>query len=409
MDWRSMGEWRYAVLVILLTLCTIASLYFGIFLGTGIAYTHLYYIPIALAAVWYQRRAIIAAAYLFGVHLILELMRQGTIDPAVLVRGEIMLLLALMLGMVSENIRRREKTTSEYQSSLLVRTAPVERRLRTRFDGFRAFVRTNTSLQRMEHDRDLHGLITALRDSDAEIRYQAASALGRLRDQGTADALKAAMYDRDPGVRWISAHALGGMGRHAVSTLLEAMKDADPEVRWRAILALAEAGGADAIDELIECLNDEDTYVRERAAIALAGIGELAITACIRALKDSRTEVRKGAVLALGISGEPSAIPQLLEFTVSEDQEIATAAERALRYQKSVMGNGWAISVIRLLKQSDTGIRRGAIRTIAHLKVKEAIPALEDLLQEGDRGLCEDVMEALNVLRRYAGYRYPRE
>ena len=87
----------------------------------------------------------------------------------------------------------------------------------------------------------MDGLIVALKDSDEDVRCQAAWALGRT-----------------------------GKAR-AVDALLEALADA-PEVRKQAIRALGEIGDARAMPAWTQALKDDDAQVRRYAAKAIARI-----------------------------------------------------------------------------------------------------------------------------------------
>lgn len=331
------GDWRGQLVLVLLVVCTIVSLFSGILLGTGIAYTHLYYLPVTLSAIWHQRKAMIVSAYLFLLHFILELARQGALDPAVFVRGITLFLLALVVSTLTSREKRTEQAAMEYRTSLAERSTSFRTRLKARFDGVRALTRNSAAIQRMERDRDVSGLISALLDGNQDIRYQAASALGRIGDPSAMPALIARLHDSDAGVRWISAIALGRMGKAVIPSLVEATKDPDPDVRWRAVLALKDAGEVDAVRYLIDRLDDGDRYVRERAAIALGELGKAAVEACIHSLSDSRPRVRIGALFALGISGDAEALPILTEYLSSGDRETAEAAERALKYRRSLV------------------------------------------------------------------------
>jgi HEAT repeat protein len=84
----------------------------------------------------------------------------------------------------------------------------------------------------------------ALKDSDAEVRQQAAWALGRIRSEQSADALIAAMRDTDQDVRKQVIWALGRIrSAKAVDALTAALKDSDTEVRRSAAQALAQIYG----------------------------------------------------------------------------------------------------------------------------------------------------------------------
>ena len=83
------------------------------------------------------------------------------------------------------------------------------------------------------------GLIVALKDSDEDVRCQAAWALGRTGKTRAVEALIAALEDA-PAVRKQAIRALGEIGDpRALPALNVALKDEDPRVRRYAAKAIA--------------------------------------------------------------------------------------------------------------------------------------------------------------------------
>lgn len=65
----------------------------------------------------------------------------------------------------------------------------------------------------------------ALVDVNYQVRWEAAKALGQIRDPSTAPALVDALEDPNFGVRWLSAEALIGLRRAALSPLMQALAE----------------------------------------------------------------------------------------------------------------------------------------------------------------------------------------
>ena len=75
-------------------------------------------------------------------------------------------------------------------------------------------------------------LVETLKDSDADVRKQAAWALGRIRSEQAVDGLIAAMRDSDQEVRKQAIWALGRLeSPKAVDALTAALKDSNTEVQ----------------------------------------------------------------------------------------------------------------------------------------------------------------------------------
>lgn len=66
-------------------------------------------------------------------------------------------------------------------------------------------------------------LIQCLSDPNRQVRWEAAKALGEIRDPAAATALVGALEDRDGDVRWLAAVALSAIGREALRPLFAAL------------------------------------------------------------------------------------------------------------------------------------------------------------------------------------------
>jgi len=123
------------------------------------------------------------------------------------------------------------------------------------------------------------GLIAALQDEWWVVRYRAAEALGRIRDEGALSALEHALGDEKDHVRYMAAKGLGGYARQS------------------------------SVDPLAPCLEDENEYVRKRAALSLGAIGGGRARALLTARhqKEQHPEVREAIAGALeGAAPSPS-------------------------------------------------------------------------------------------------------
>jgi HEAT repeat protein len=85
-------------------------------------------------------------------------------------------------------------------------------------------------------------LLEALRDEDHDVRLQAASTLGRLRDDRALEALLAALTDESASVRTEAARALGLLGDRARGPMLELLRGDDPALWETASQVLGRQG-----------------------------------------------------------------------------------------------------------------------------------------------------------------------
>jgi HEAT repeat protein len=164
--------------------------------------------------------------------------------------------------------------------------------------------------------------------NDAEfelIRNRAIKVLGRMKPQSIIDLLLNRLKDSDPDVRVNAADTLGAMGSpEALTPLLEALhSDTDSYVRGNAADALGAIGSPEALTPLLEALrNDTDSSVRRSAASGLGAIGSMeALPLLFQALNnDKDSDVRGSAAEALGKIGDDTAIQPLKDAL--EDEEV---------------------------------------------------------------------------------------
>jgi HEAT repeat protein len=133
----------------------------------------------------------------------------------------------------------------------------------------------------------LEVLMAAFKDKD--LNGYAAPGLVKM-GAPAVDALAAAMHDPDADVRWEAANALGEIkDPRAVPALLEALRAKD--LQWHAALALGEIKDPRAVDPLIAALQNKDPEFREQVSSALGEIKDpRADAALIAALKDPETK-----------------------------------------------------------------------------------------------------------------------
>ena len=137
-------------------------------------------------------------------------------------------------------------------------------------------------------------------DGDPNVRAAAASALGRLNDEGRG-AISKGLTDADARVK---LSALGSGGRDNTFTDIQSVArltgDADVKVRRRSAELLGAMRAKDAVDGLIALTKDPDASVRNSAAHALAQIREGRARGALEALAtDPDGLVRDQATIAL--------------------------------------------------------------------------------------------------------------
>ena len=119
--------------------------------------------------------------------------------------------------------------------------------------------------------------------------------------------------------------------RSITEALVSALDDSDGQVREQAAMGLALTPGGDVIAPLLKALSDADPQVREKAAIGLSFRRDLRIVApLLGAIEDPNAQVREKAAIALGASGDPRAVVALEKAMRDPDAQVREKAVAGL-------------------------------------------------------------------------------
>ncbi|OPY37391.1 MAG: putative lyase [Methanoregula sp. PtaU1.Bin051] len=260
------------------------------------------------------------------------------------------------------------------------------------FDRLQESFLTVSGIRRLQKSRDIRALVAALTHPDADIQYEAVSALGEIRDPATVGPL-ARLFTSEgfTAVRWKVAEALVRIGPPAVEPLIAALSHPDDDVRWKAAVALGEIGDTKAIEPLIRLLSDTDRFVKGRAALALGMIGEPAVDPLIRALKEGDGNQRWGAAIALGRIKDIRAVEPLIRALADKYENVRAEAAASL----AAIGQPAVAPLIRFLKYTDGTARVEVMNTLGDLQAAEAI---EPLIQMLERATDEERRTIAGVL-----------
>lgn len=126
------GRYIRAAVVTALTLLSLALegvVHFG--MNISVAYTHIFYLPIALAGIWYHRKAVLLAALLGGVHIFIGTLSIGAVEPAAVVRAAMFVTVAYVIGSLSESRDRALEETEKKHRTMVGFISEVALRIRT--------------------------------------------------------------------------------------------------------------------------------------------------------------------------------------------------------------------------------------------------------------------------------------
>ena len=135
--------------------------------------------------------------------------------------------------------------------------------------------------------------------SDVETRAATVFALHRIGTPSAREAVRAALADRDPGVRVAAARSVGlARDAAALPVLLRAVVTDAPAVRRQAAIALEQIGQPEAVPALLKASQDPaDRFVEHAVIHALTALREPA--PLVTALASASHNERRAALIAL--------------------------------------------------------------------------------------------------------------
>ena len=284
----------------------------------------------------------------------------------------------------------------------------------------------------------LSPLLELLKGSDADLRMQAALALGEQRDTRAVAALTKALQDDDTNVRYHAIEALGKLKAvDAVDALAEIAESRDFFLAFAALDALAKIGDPRVSPRIVPLLADD--LLREPAINLLGQLGDEAAIAPLTALLNTpnaptdslagalasladryEAQYGEGAYIADLASREISAtgVQNLLDALETPDKENLRAlalvvgwikratVDRALtrlmgrldlrdEIVEALVRHGSATVdlLISQLTAEDLEVRRSAVVALGRIGNSTATPALVNTL--GDQSLAIDAANAL--------------
>jgi HEAT repeat protein len=204
-------------------------------------------------------------------------------------------------------------------------------------------------------------LVAALDDEYWRVRYNAIYGLKRINAERAIEPLITALKDPNKEVTENACAGLVAMGAPAVEQLITALKDDHPWIRQYAAIALGRIGDGRAWQPLVIALEDQNIFVREYAVCALPKIdSERAILPAITALGDSAGEVSQAAAETLIEIGAP-ALKSLIAATHNVDSRIRASVVGAL----GKIGNAQAMdALVHCLEDGEAFVRIRAAQAL---------------------------------------------
>ncbi|HEX5890503.1 MAG TPA: HEAT repeat domain-containing protein [Pyrinomonadaceae bacterium] len=168
---------------------------------------------------------------------------------------------------------------------------------------------------------DATSLLGALSDDSWQVRRAAVKGVSqRAAPEAIAALLNSVVENHhNPALLNSALQVLASSEVDTLSPLLELLKDSDADLRMQAALALGEQGNTRAVGALIEALSDEDSNVRYHAIEALGKLKATNAVDALATIAESRDFFLAFAALdALAKIGEPSIAPRMVPLLEDE-------------------------------------------------------------------------------------------
>ncbi len=259
-------------------------------------------------------------------------------------------------------------------------------------------------------------LINALKDSNQEVRFNAARALGMMENPEAFDILMDALnnymdsnldstdqvpleedalifFEEDSIIGAIIA--LGKIKNWMSISLLKKLYQQEKNARIRASVIMAL--GMMASDKLMpvfqSALRDEDPRVRANAIEAIEGIKSGSIVGIIQPyLEDPNNRVRANVAKAIWKYGDYYAVETLSEMLDSNDKWYRASAAYAMG---EINDPKFINSLSKALKDEDSDVRRNAANAIRKIELSDAVPNLIPMLNDPNFDVRVEAVQAI--------------
>ena len=106
---KEFRDYQIPVLVILVAVALFLEVFVHVYLGISVVYSHFFYIPVVLAAIWYGKRSVLVAL-LLGIALVAgTYYSTGFIDTGTLLRALMLVVIALIIGTIIDHMKKEQE------------------------------------------------------------------------------------------------------------------------------------------------------------------------------------------------------------------------------------------------------------------------------------------------------------
>ncbi len=241
-----------------------------------------------------------------------------------------------------------------------------------------------------------------LDDDDTEIVRTVAEALGRIGDTRSIDVLFALFDHMDLSVRAAAQSALARFGARVLERLLAMVANPAAEVRTQAASALGALKDPVAIEPLKKLLVDPSNAVKRAAVFALAQINEQHVGSLpLLLLGNQDPDVRCAAAQVLGRLRDKRAV-EPLQYLLTEDVSPWVRYEAAQSLGE--IGDRRAVPVlVERMADEAPQVRIAALKAVARLSLEDKISDLQRVFSDPDPEVRLALIESLGPRSGFSG------
>lgn len=240
-------------------------------------------------------------------------------------------------------------------------------------------------------DPGLNYLIKGLTDSNKNIAYFAASALGEVRQPGAVRPLIRALGDSTWPVRKNASESLVQLKDFSVSQLINFVNDEDEDIQYW-VLKTLKTIGEEALPETIQILKKG---TNEERCFAARVLGELEVAKAAEplaeALADGHEWVRQYAALALARLGDARAVTHF----VSSFDDITFKLHPAIFEVFETFGEAALPMVHEALASKKPAGMRNALRVLGRIRADESFDRIREFLDNRQEDVKIAAVEAI--------------
>lgn len=261
--------------------------------------------------------------------------------------------------------------------------------------------------------RAVEPLITALQDTSAVVRKSIIDALSELHDvRAVKPIIRLLDNEQNHDVRVAAIQLLGNLGDvKAVRTLIFALTDEKWDIKYNAVSALGTLKDKEAIKPLFKiALNDTIKRIRDEAAHAIDNIDKnwadnSGVIASVLPIIDSafnsaNKTIRLNALHFLSAMNFVDAVEMLVLALADDDEEIRREAQDALdrkgyNWKETSRVERIVSKLTAEIKNSDPALRKRAIRIIDKVDYSKGFELGVKMVHDPDPDVCIAALEAL--------------